>query len=141
MQPTIVQPQLVTRSELGSVLDELRRREQLFHHPGALHTRAEYEAMTDASFWETGASGQRYSRADVLDVLERRSRDAASPQPEAHDFHCAEIAADHYLLTYTLRQDDRMTRRMSIWRKSVEGWKILYHQGTLIAAQAADRQC
>jgi hypothetical protein len=36
---------------------------------------ADFEAMTAPDFWETGASGRRYSRAHVLDVLEELYRE------------------------------------------------------------------
>jgi hypothetical protein len=49
------------------------------------------------------------------------------------DFHCTRFAADIYLLTYTLLQDGvRLTRRATIWQNTSEGWKILYHQGTIV---------
>jgi len=89
--------------------------------------------MTVEDFWETGASGRRYSRAFVMDELERRM---VKPQPdiwETSDFHCRRLAADVYLLTYTLVQDRvRRTRRATIWEKTSEGWKVVYHQGTVV---------
>jgi hypothetical protein len=37
------------------------------------------------------------------------------------------------LLTYTLLQDNqRLTRRATIWRSTADGWKIVYHQGTIV---------
>jgi hypothetical protein len=35
-------------------------------------------------------------------------------------------------LTYTLHQGARITRRSTIWRRTGEGWKIVYHQGTMV---------
>jgi hypothetical protein len=43
-----------------------------------------------------------------------------------------EIAADNYLVTYTLAQGARITRRATLWRKTPAGWKILFHQGTMV---------
>jgi hypothetical protein len=54
---------------------------------------------------------------------------------EAEDFHCQEIAPDNYLLTYTLHQGSRITRRSTIWRRTVNGWRIVYHQGTIVEAE------
>ena len=95
-------------------------------------TRAALENMTADDFWETGASGRRYSRQFVLDVLEQR-RSAAQPDVwETRDFYCRRLAEDVYLLTYTLLQDKtRLTRRATIWQKASDGWKIVYHQGTV----------
>jgi hypothetical protein len=43
------------------------------------------------------------------------------------------LSEDTYLLTYTLLQDNqRLTRRATIWRSTAEGWMIVYHQGTIV---------
>jgi len=92
--------------------------------------------MTAEDFWETGASGRRYSRAFVLDELEKRFAAPHDDLWETSDFHCRQLSEDTYLLTYTLLQDRvRLTRRATIWRKSADGWKILYHQGTVVAPE------
>ena len=89
--------------------------------------------MAAADFWEIGASGQRYSRAHVLDVLEHRAPDPAEHSWKTRDFHCRELGPDTYLLTYTLAQGERVSRRSTIWRRSGDDWVIVFHQGTLVA--------
>lgn len=123
---------LVTDPELLGVLEELIQREPIFHRPEFGTTRRDFENMTDAAFWEVGASGRRYSREYVLDELEKRYQNPAEDNWEARDFHCLKIAPDNYLLTYTLVQGERVTRRLTIWRRSDAGWKIVYHQGTVV---------
>ena len=122
----------VTSPELLAVLEELKLREPIFHHPEFGTTRRDYEAMTDPDFWEVGASGRRYSREFVLETLENRAPDPEESKWLTRDFQCREIAADNYLITYTLHQGPRITRRATLWRRTPEGWKILYHQGTLV---------
>jgi len=118
---------------LDEVLAELSRREPIFHRPEFGTTRADFERMTDESFWEVGASGKRYSRAFVLDELERRHAAPHEDVWETSDFQCQKLAEDLFLLTYTLLQDkSRLTRRATIWRRTSEGWKIVYHQGTIV---------
>jgi hypothetical protein len=128
-----MEPVLETDPGLREVLEELRAREPIFHRPEFGTTRADFERMTAPDFWEIGASGRRYSRDHVLDVLDKRYAD---PQPEiwqTSDFHCRQLGPDVYLLTYTLVQDrTRHTRRMTIWERTASGWKILFHQGTVI---------
>ena len=51
---------------------------------------------------------------------------------EASDFRCQRLAKDLYLLTYTLQDGVRLTRRSTIWRRTVEGWKVVFHQGTIV---------
>ncbi|MER6569837.1 DUF4440 domain-containing protein [Streptomyces sp. NPDC001093] len=127
-----MEPDLVTDERLHGVLDELVRREPLFHRPEFGTTRADFEAMTAPDFWETGASGRRYSRAHVLNALEERYKQPPTEDWETSDFHCRELAADLYLLTYTLVLDGRRTRRATIWQHDAGDWKILYHQGTVV---------
>ena len=91
--------------------------------------------MTAEEFWETGASGRRYSRTAILDELDRRSSVPHTDVWETSGFHCRQLSADTYLLTYTLLQDNvRLTRRATIWQSTPEGWKIVYHQGTIVEA-------
>ncbi len=53
---------------------------------------------------------------------------------QAREFQLRRIAKDTYLLTYTLRQGDRLTRRLTVWQGSARaGWKILFHQGTVVS--------
>jgi hypothetical protein len=120
-------------SDLTDVLKELERREPIFHRPEFGTTRQDFEAMTDARFWEVGASGQRYTRDDIMDALVERHSRAHDDVWAASDFQCLALSSDTYLLTYTLVQDGvRVTRRCTIWCKCQDGWKILYHQGTVV---------
>ena len=127
-----MEPKLVTDPNIADVLKELIQREPIFHRPEFGTTRADFENMTEGTFWEVGASGRRYSREHLLDELEKRYTNQAEDSWQTRDFHCLEIAAENYLLTYTLIQGARVTRRSTIWRRTVQGWKILYHQGTVV---------
>ncbi len=110
----------------------MKKLEPIFHRPESRTTRRDFEEMIEASFWEVGASGRRYSREYVLDVLEERSKDKTEESWKAEDFHCLEVASDNYLLTYTLFQDERVTRRATLWRRCGDDWKVVYHQGTIV---------
>lgn len=128
-----MEPTLATDPALLSVLDELVNREPIFHRPEQGTTRAHFENMTMPDFWEVGASGRRYSRDYVLAELEKRQQAPTVDVWEATSFHCRELARDVYLLTYTLLQpNERLTRRSTIWQRTREGWKIVFHQGTIV---------
>ncbi len=137
-----MKPWLTTDPGLRDVLEELRSREPIFHHPELGTRRTDFERMTAREFWEVGASGRRYSREHVLDVLEDRSRVASHLELEdtwqTVDFACRDLGGDTYLLTYTLLQGSRKTRRASLWRRSADGWKILFHQGTVVEDDASE---
>ncbi|RPI06044.1 MAG: DUF4440 domain-containing protein [Ignavibacteriae bacterium] len=127
-----MEPTLMTEPRLVDILQELVLREPLFHRPEAAATRLDFEKMITPEFREIGASGRRYSRDTVLEILEDRIIHPLEEPWEARDFHCLEIAPDHYLLTYTLLQTNRVTRRATIWRKSEGRWVAVFHQGTIV---------
>lgn len=128
-----MEPIFTTAPELQEILADLSSREPIFHRPEFGTSRTDFERMTAEEFWETGASGRRHSRPFVLDELEKRF-----PAPHADvwptsEFQCRKLGEGTYLLTYTLLQDHvRLTRRATIWRKTPDGWKIVYHQGTVV---------
>lgn len=121
---------------LESVLDELRQREPIFHTQAfGLAAEARDRGM-DAAYWEVGASGRRYSRRFIQSSL------ATIPPVEASamgwrcwDFGLRQLGTETYLLTYTLAQKERVTRRATIWKRTTQGWRILYHQGTVVTGE------
>ena len=126
-----------TARELLEVQQQLVDREPIFHRPEFGRTRADFEAMMAEDFWEIGASGKRYDREAVLRVLDERAKQAeADDSWRTEDFYCQQISSDTYLLTYTLHQGTRKTRRATLWRRAKHAWVIVYHQGTIVEAPA-----
>jgi hypothetical protein len=120
---------------MEDVVEELRKREPIFHRRELGTTRADFEATTSPDFWEVGASGRIYTREAVWELLERRYADPeywTTDTWDTDEFNCREIGPDTYLLTYVLREGVRVTRRLTVWRRTERGWQILYHQGTLV---------
>ncbi|WP_260734951.1 nuclear transport factor 2 family protein [Tunturiibacter lichenicola] len=132
MRPQM-EPVLSTDAALLAILEELKQREPIFHRPEFGTTRADFEGMMHTDFWEIGASGRRYAREYVLNELEKRHQHPQKEEWETSEFHCRLLAPDLYLLTYTLIQDKiRKTRRSTIWQYTLLGWKIVFHQGTVV---------
>jgi hypothetical protein len=127
-----MEPILVTDPSFLGILEDLKAREPIFHHPEFGTTRADFEGMMSADFWEVGASGRRYSKEFVLAELQRRHAGEYVDHWETSDFHCRKLAEDVYLLTYTLLQPERTTRRATIWQRTPAGRKIVFHQGTVV---------
>lgn len=128
-----MEPPPGTAAELQEVLAELSAREPIFHRLELGSSRADFERLTVQDYWETGASGRRYSRKAVLNGLEERFSVPHEDVWQTSDFQCRRLGPDTYLLTYTLLQDNqRLTRRATIWERAAEGWKIVYHQGTIV---------
>jgi hypothetical protein len=88
--------------------------------------------MTAVDFREVGASGQKYGREYVIKTLLDRYSRGEDDAWATSDFWCRHIGADTYLLTYLLDHKDRLSRRLTIWRRAEGDWVALYHQGTLV---------
>jgi len=126
-------------SDLFSVLEELRRREPIFHTPEFGTTRADFDRAMASEYWEVGASGRRYSREFILGHLDRNPPiDAASAGWKSYGHGLRRLGPHTYLFTYTLRQADRLTRRATIWQNTAGEWCVLYHQGTIVSAEEDD---
>jgi hypothetical protein len=123
-----MEPKRITADDLTEVQKELIGREPIFHRPELGTTRDIFEEMTAEDFWETGASGRRYSRDFVIDTVVKRYIHGYKDDWRVKDFYCQLLAPDHYLLTYTLYQGNRVTRRATLWRFSSNHWVALYHQ-------------
>src|SRR5262245_41372739 len=112
-----MEPLRRTLPELLSIQAELAALEPIFHHPELGTTREHYDAMTDPEFWEVGASGKRYSREHIISTLVVRYSQPFEERWVKDDFCCQRLAADLYLLTYTLTESARVTRRTTLWRQ------------------------
>ncbi|KAA6464611.1 DUF4440 domain-containing protein [Acidobacteria bacterium AB60] len=128
-----------TSPDLRAVLEELKVREPIFHAPGFGSSPADWERSMAPDYWEVGASGRRYSRAFILRHLqEHPPADAEASGWQTRDHSILPLGPDTYLITYTLHQPERITRRATIWQRTGRQWRILYHQGTIVTAGEDD---
>lgn len=128
-----------TDPSLKPVLEELRRREPIFHTREFGASPGDFETAMAPEYWEASASGRRYSRAFILSELEKHPPvDALSAGWQCYDHAVRRLGPDTFLMTYTLRQLERITRRATIWQKTADGWRILYDQGTIVTAEEDD---
>jgi len=94
----------------------------------------------DDSFVEFGASGRRFTKAQILELL-KHEQDFEDYVVE--DFEVKSLSGSSYLVTYRIppRQDgnDTLTGgslRSSIWQKTFQGkWVLIFHQGTRLPAE------
>ena len=119
-------------SGLGAILEELQPLEPIFHTRAFGLTHADFDRRMAPEYWEVGASGRRYSREFILESLAKNPPvEAASAGWHCSDHALRRLGPDTYLLTYTLSQGERLSRRLTIWQKTSNTWRILYHQGTI----------
>jgi hypothetical protein len=132
-----------TDPALAPILDELRPLEPIFHTPEFGLEPADFERRTAPDYWEVGASGRRYGRDFILQTLaDSPPVNAATARWRASGHALRQLSttpgAETYLLTYSLRQADRLTRRSTLWQRTPTGWQILYHQGTPVSPNEDD---
>ena len=61
----------------NKILDELKSREPIFHHPEKFgKTKEDIKAQMCDAFWEVGASGNVYTKQDVIETLLERYNDS-----------------------------------------------------------------
>ncbi len=118
---------------IETVLAELSAREPIFHRREFGTSREALEAMTEETFWEIGASGRIYRRDVVIANLLERYRELEPHDWPCRDFTISRLADDLYHLSYILEEPDRRSRRSTFWRSTSTGWKIVFHQGTVIS--------
>jgi hypothetical protein len=124
-----------TDPALAPILDELRPLEPIFHTAAFGLEPEDFERRMAADYWEVGASGRRYSRDFILQMLaDSPPVDATTARWRASGHSLRHLGPDTYLLTYSLRQGERLTRRSTLWQNTATGWVILFHQGTLVSA-------
>lgn len=117
------------------ILEQLRSREPIFHTHNSSKNLTDFERMTAPDFWEIGASGRRYTREFILRMFaDNELVDAHLAGWKTSDFALRRLGPDCFLLTYSLDQAGRLTRRATIWEKAGDDWRILYHQGTIVSA-------
>lgn len=126
-------------SDLQHILQELSTREPIFHTQRFGRTLEDFDRSTAPDFWEVGASGRRYTRAFILEMRAKEELvNADTAGWKASGFGLRRLGPDCYLLTYTLDQAGRVTRRATIWEKAAAAWRIVYHQGTICSAEEDD---
>lgn len=114
--------------DLEPDLDTVVRLERLLLDPAVRADSERVAALLHPDFLEHGASGRVWDRAGVVESI------PADPvvAGEAGDFVPVRLAEDVVLLTYRLR-GQRGSTRSSVWvRDPVAGWRMRFHQGTLV---------
>lgn len=89
------------------------------------------ERILAAEFFEFGRSGRVYQRQNTLDIPSQPMIDVKLPFA---DFNIQFVSAEIVLITYVSEvvYDGviELANRSSLWRRSAQGWEILFHQGT-----------
>jgi hypothetical protein len=128
-----MEPILSTDPALLGILEELKRREPIFHRSEFGTTRAAFEAMMHADFWEIGAPAGATPESTFWPNSKNDTNSPTKTYGRRANSTAVVWRPISTCLTYTLIQDEiRKTRRLTIWQHSQAGWKIVFHQGTVV---------
>ncbi len=111
------------------VLTELRRLEESLWREETRFDRDYMDRILASYFVEFGRSGKVWTRKDTLRTPRRK---IGARLPLAR-FSIRMITEDVALITYRsegLEDDLEVGNRASLWRRSENGWKLEFHQGT-----------
>lgn len=100
--------------------------------PGVRASRSAARRLLDPEIVEVGASGRRWTYAEVLAELPAMAGAAQDgPRYEPSGMTGVVLAPGLVHLTYETVIDGARARRSSLWRRSADGpWLMYYHQAT-----------
>jgi hypothetical protein len=90
----------------------------------------EVEMLLHPDFSEFGASGRHWGRSEVIAAL--AAEEPVAEEPVATDMAGTRLAGDVIHLTYVSQRAGRRALRSSIWLRTPAGWRVYFHQGTLV---------
>ncbi|WP_328946327.1 DUF4440 domain-containing protein [Streptomyces sp. NBC_00250] len=114
-------------------------RERRLHDPSVRLSDPLAEALFDPDLIEVGASGRRWTHAEMVAALPTLHGGAENSTPiTAEHFEGTLLAPGIVHLTYETRIADRHARHSSIWRRDAAGeYRLYYHQATPVPDETA----
>lgn len=106
--------------------------EEKLIHPSTRRSSKELAQLIADNFIEFGSSGKVYTKQQVIEALDKEMPDKITIE----NFTCTELSMEIALVTYHSTRhkqdgDKIFCLRSSVWKLFDDGWKIIFHQGTL----------
>ncbi len=108
-------------------LDHVVDLERELQSPACRADRTRLRQLLADDFVEIGASGRRWDRDGVLDLL--TEEDAVDPV-EVADLDARALGPGVVQVFWESTRGMRRARRTSIWCERADGWQVVFHQGT-----------
>lgn len=105
--------------------------------PTARSDRHRLDALLADDFFEVGATGRSFGKADVLSRLPHESGITFTATDMQAYLLSPDVALVTYLAIRTHAGEAIHSKRSSVWVHSSHGWQMRYHQGTNSAPLAA----
>ncbi|MFE0176616.1 DUF4440 domain-containing protein [Streptomyces sp. NPDC059002] len=94
-----------------------------------------FGALLHPEFTEFGASGTRWDRASIVRVLTAHP-DPGSRPTTTSQMRGVQLSDDTVHLTFDTDSNGRRVHRSSLWRRTEDGWRLWFHQGTPFPAES-----
>ena len=112
-------------------LQALQRLEEELLRPEVRRSPEKMAALLADDFLEFGRSGRIYDKANILEAVAQQP----DGQRSLRQFSAKALAPSVALVTYwsTLcdaNGNERYSLRSSIWTRTGQGWRLVFHQGT-----------
>jgi hypothetical protein len=118
------------------------RSELRLYDPGIRGAAGELEALLHPDFVEFGPSGLRWDRREIIAALTGAPPPGAAaplgagvPGQQAtvvSELAGIRLSSTIVLVTYVSEQEGRRARHSSLWLRTGPGWRLYFHQGTLM---------
>jgi hypothetical protein len=121
--------------KMSSVAEQLLESEKKLLDPVLCRTPERLASLLADDFVEFGSSGRSYDKRQVLYRLGKQ----VPSQLAIEEFRLVELGPDAALVTYRARadsgegRDEKYSLRSSVWVRHAGEWKMIFHQGTMIA--------
>jgi hypothetical protein len=108
--------------------DEVVALELRLLEPEVRADRREVERLLHPEFREIGASGRLWDRESMVAALAEDPGTGAT----ASEMEARVVGEGVVLVTYVAESAARRSRRSSVWVRGADGWRVLFHQGTVL---------
>nr|WP_269149657.1 nuclear transport factor 2 family protein [Kytococcus schroeteri] len=99
----------------------------------ALVVRADafrFTRLLAPGFVEIGASGRRWGRAAILELLQGESGSDGAGRIDVHELEARVLGDAVVQVFWVSSRGGRRVRRTSLWQRIDGAWRTTYHQGT-----------
>lgn len=119
----------------SGAVDPVLALERELQSPACRRDAGRVAALLSEEFVEIGASGRRWTREEILDLL--ASESDADELIEMAGLEGRMVAPGLVLTEWTSTRGASHARRSSLWRNEAGAWRLLHHQGAPLPTDAA----
>jgi hypothetical protein len=123
----------------ATLSDQIRALEEQLLEPTMRKSRSALETLLADDFVEFASDGRVYDKNQVVSALQRE----LPLRRSISDFAIRLLSTEIVLATYKASRENQETAaivqslRSSVWRRTGDGWQLVFHQGTICPLRQA----